>query len=800
MVEPFAAGVLSTFFPGRAYLKHTSASVVRTIGASNNKPSSSANFLTPARGAKCKTNVVNSNCQVWDSREWACSASRHSICCSSKIHLLLNVLMRRPSFLDTVAMPPLMLEEQGQKFRPSSVHRTSQSSRQRLHSLRRLTSEFRANQRRHISQSSFSKLSVNRFRERLEPSSLPMGTYFCELEKSLGEVEEHLPHLHETELIELLRALADRLDELLYPPYRDRRLIHIHIWGKRLEDLCRLLPSSPSVHSPQQALITRAQAMMGMLSPSIAYVNSIEKWDDHSFHAGGTVTLAVAFYRNLFHSLSLILRELPCLSAHSYIDNVIRILLSRTLDVSTVIPMAVEANWTVAQKENLRSFLFSSNSDDPKRLMHIITEFQANNIAVSRNKILTTSISFVIAKDITNAQKLYDSIPPSNDNKYIRTGINLAAKAGNYKQVQTLFDILKAQGDVEKQEIASLLLSYAEGGHVQEILRVFDEYFPKNDEGKRLNQPDVHHYSIAMHAHARNGDCGAVNTWLEDMQRSGLQPNIYIFSTLIQAYSKTNDLQGILDVFSKMQKLGVKPTAAIYTILLGVFVDRKDLDGAESLYKLACEEGIIPDLGMTRSLMIAFAESGSLERATRVSDYLSSHPRNSGHLLSGHYQLIIKTHVVMGAPFPVVSRLFFELKIIPNIYSYALLVLSACDAGQLNKATKIYYETFRRIKSVSPLSAYIPTMIMSAFLRQGNRVKAKEIYDGMIERGIQPTNDTYREIIRSYRKEGTPESLRVADEFIRRLPEEDRIWDEDDSESKFRVYGPLPSPSTFLSA
>ena len=94
MVEPFATGVLSTFFPGRAYLKQTSASVVRTIGVSN-RPSLAANFFTPtARGAEDKTNVVNSNCHVWHSREWACSTSRHSIWCSGKIYLFLNMLIR----------------------------------------------------------------------------------------------------------------------------------------------------------------------------------------------------------------------------------------------------------------------------------------------------------------------------------------------------------------------------------------------------------------------------------------------------------------------------------------------------------------------------------------------------------------------------------------------------------------------------------------------------------------------------------------------------------------------------------
>jgi pentatricopeptide repeat-containing protein PET309 len=78
-------------------------------------------------------------------------------------------------------------------------------------------------------------------------------------------------------------------------------------------------------------------------------------------------------------------------------------------------------------------------------------------------------------------------------------------------------------------------------------------------------------------------------------------------------------------------------------------------------------------------------------------------------------------------------------------------------------------------------------MIISAFLRQGNKVQAKKMYDEMIERGIQPSSITYGEIIKSYRKEGTPESLRIADEFIKTLvsfPKEDRKWDKDESKGK----------------
>jgi hypothetical protein len=66
--------------------------------------------------------------------------------------------------------------------------------------------------------------------------------------------------------------------------------------------------------------------MMGMLSPSIAYVyvNSIEKWDDHSLQAGENVILAVAFHRGLFCSpvyrspISLKWRSFLHMQYHSY--------------------------------------------------------------------------------------------------------------------------------------------------------------------------------------------------------------------------------------------------------------------------------------------------------------------------------------------------------------------------------------------------------------------------------------------------------------------------------------------------
>jgi pentatricopeptide repeat-containing protein PET309 len=716
-------------------------------------------------------------------------------------------------------MRPLMLEEHSQRSRASSVRRTSQSTRDSLrHSSRRLSSELRANQRRHVSQSSSSggpsetltadspldsskKKLLDRFRESLERSPHSIQHNFDEILKtSLEDVEEILPGLPETELIELLGALADKLDEMLYPPNEDTH--RIRTWGKRLEDLCLLLPSTPSKHSPKQALIARAQAMEGNLSHSMAYVNSIGKWDKHSFHAAGTVILAVAFHQDLFRSLKFILIENLFLSdcADPRVDDMIQILLSRSQNVSAVIPMAVQEYWTISEKRRLGYYLLATNTD-PKVLVDITTELQTNNIALNRELMLKTVNNLAVNKTFVAAQYLYDSIPPADDYRYLHTGIYLAARQGNSKQAQTIFNKLKTRGSVDQRDVRNLLLSYAEEGKHREIIQVFDEYFPKNDQGKRLNQPTVHHYTIPMLALARQGDFDAVSAWLDD---SGVQPNNFTFTSMIQAFPKTYDLQSLSDVFSRMRKLGAKPDVTTYTILIGLFADYKDSESAESLYRTACSDGVVPDIKMTRALMDAYVASGSLKGVMRVFDYLSSQPRNSRYLPIEVYNIILKAHVLIGAPFRLVSKLFFKLKkmeLDPDKYTYSLLVMSACDSGYVDMAIDIYSEMAKEEvtkPSVSLISAHVPTIIMAAFLRQGNKIQAKEMYNEMIERGIRPSSVTYGAIVRSYGNEGTPDSLQIAEDFVKRLvsmPKEDRTWDKEDStkgkSALVQLYSPL---------
>ena len=73
---------------------------------------------------------------------------------------------------------------------------------------------------------------------------------------------------------------------------------------------------------------------------------------------------------------------------------------------------------------------------------------------------------------------------------------------------------------------------------------------------------------------------------------------------------------------------------------------------------------------------------------------------------------------------------------------------------------------------------------MSAFLRRGNRVQAMEMYNEMIKRGIQPNSDAYggnHQVMSDGRNARFPESLPIANKFLKYLSKEDRKWKKDDS-------------------
>jgi len=181
--------------------------------------------------------------------------------------------------------------------------------------------------------------------------------------------------------------------------------------------------------------------------------------------------------------------------------------------------------------------------------------------------------------------------------------------------------------------------------------------------------------------------------------------------------------------------------------------------------------------------MNAHVEAASWQGVIRAFDYLKSSPARHVFLSIEVFNTLLKAYVLIGAPFHIVSNLFDKLedaKVRPNVFTFALLVQSACDAGMMDIATDIFQEMDRLAKhweSHLHIDAYVLTNIMAGFLRKGDKIRAKAVYDEMRTRKIQPTSATFGAILKAYANENTEASLQIAEDFLKSLMDaEERPW------------------------
>ncbi|TFK43766.1 hypothetical protein BDQ12DRAFT_675515 [Crucibulum laeve] len=405
---------------------------------------------------------------------------------------------------------------------------------------------------------------------------------------------------------------------------------------------------------------------------------------------------------------------------------------------------------------------------------------------------------------LESAVALFASITPQPTLRiYLSTGLILNSHLGDTVRTEEFYNSLVESNLATKRDVAMLMYAYAKQGRTAHVTTLFDDFFPKLDSGLRENNPTIFHYSVVIYGHAQRADFEGMNAWLEEMAMAGLKPNSYIFSTVLKSFALRGDLNSISAVLQQMRAAGVFPNAVVYTIVITLLAHRKDPVGAEAVYKRAVAEGVQPDRVMVTSLMNAHVEAGSWKGVIRVFDYLKTTNLRRLKLTVEVYNTLMKAYVFIGAPFRIVADLFSRLlqsSVIPDSYTYALLIQSACDAGKMDVASDIFWEmdTLGQSRPASGLvNAYTLTILMAGFLRKGDKVRAKAVYDEMNERGIQPTSITFGRILRAYGYEKTEESMQIAEAFVKSLmegPAENRLWEHHahgrDS-ALAQIYGPL---------
>ena len=376
------------------------------------------------------------------------------------------------------------------------------------------------------------------------------------------------------------------------------------------------------------------------------------------------------------------------------------------------------------------------------------------------------------------------SVPVGHENeRFLATALHLFASQGNTSRSEAAFKGLQDKNMANNQAIGLRLLAHAHNGDVETVLLYFNQHFPRNAEAG--SRPDIFHYTAVLTAHVKAGDSAGLSKWLGNMIADGVKPDRHVYNILLEDCARRGMFEDVASIIAEMRIRNLPPLAETYTTVITALAKRGDPVTAEAFYKKALREGVKPDRQMVTSLMMAHSEVGSWKGVIRAFDYLASSEDRHLRPRIDVYNVLLQAYVLAGSPFEVVSDIFQKMEqtgVRPTVHTFSTLIKSACDSGQMDVAMRIFVELDSLAQSWETgikMNVYALTILMAGYLRLGDRLRAKEIYDEMLFRGITPTSVTYRSILRAYITEDHEENIQLARDFMQSLmesPDQSQKW------------------------
>ncbi|KAF9077024.1 hypothetical protein BDP27DRAFT_1283937 [Rhodocollybia butyracea] len=820
MLEPVAAVILNTVLSGRSHLERSIPlhSVVKIVQSAPSRHLKSDFFNPQPRRVKGKARSTASLNEEFERstlasrcREWSVQA-KSPICASSSSRRNLAFFMR-----DTLSR-----QKPHKRGSPSiSAHRTASHARLPRRSIQAIL------QKRHASRMAKDPPSDDEFvvtssysdkEERVHaPASGPLAKRFAialQEKKGLLDPEEAWAYYVELEKADALAELP--VHQLL--TFADKILIfgdahydtavvelsRLHEWGQRAKRLLstlasRIAPLSLYGHWMKCGM-SRAAALMGQIDESLGHIHDAQKIpidyeeDFRILWAYKTLIYYIYRYHDASHVLTMLANE--WLSMGSFLlkssgqwhygvaqyqgaafrKNIYRLLAH--IPRPAVVIASHFSQWGPELSKRIGQLLIDAYCYDklPIHALEVLNQLKELKITIPLDNHLQLVRALVKEDTLGLAKDLFNTIPRGTNYKYyLQTALHLYAHCGDHRRAESYYKLLHEQGFINPFDTATLMHAYGVQGKSENVHIMFDDFFPIQEDGTRANDPLVQHFGVAIYSCARSGKIDDINYWLQEMVKAGSKPNIVIYNTIMQAFARSGDIASLRKTLDQLRRSDTKPTAITYVQLMTTLAHRKDISGVEALYKEAVEvQGIVPNRRMVNTLMNAHVMAGSWKGVIRVFDYIHSdaHPRI--RLAIDGYTTLLKAYVLIGAPFRVVAKIFYKLEdlnVKPDLYTFALLIQSACDAGEMETASDIFHELDKLSvnRSEQYVDVYILTIIMAGYIRAGKHNQAKAVYEEMVARKIQPTAVTFNIMLNSYANERSAEALEISENFVKEL-------------------------------
>ena len=372
-----------------------------------------------------------------------------------------------------------------------------------------------------------------------------------------------------------------------------------------------------------------------------------------------------------------------------------------------------------------------------------------------------------------------DGAPGADHKEIWMTGLHLHAREGNLEKAKKFFAYLEQANAINFEAITLMLHTTAVKGLVKETVRTFQRFFPRKSKPSKHGMPTGAHYTEVLYAHARAGDLSNVHEWLQRMMGDNIVPDEYIFSILVSGFTSSRDITSLSALLNKMKSTGVKMGLHAYTTAIYFLARTGDSVEAERTYQQALKNGIKPDIRMLNALMFAHVQSAHWQGVVDTFGYIKSLPGKRYRPTTDTYNILLRAFVLIGTPFSMVKDLVVELEAMgtrPDVRTFSILVQSACDHKEFDAALGILAHMDRTVSKTRldlEVTVHVLTILMGNFLRNGDQVRAREMFEQMKSRGIVPSAVTYSTISYAYAQKGTSEALGLAEEFLGQLVSEE---------------------------
>ncbi|KAG2155047.1 uncharacterized protein EDB93DRAFT_131091 [Suillus bovinus] len=575
-------------------------------------------------------------------------------------------------------------------------------------------------------------------------------------------------------------------------------------WGTRIAALNERLESVFEKHSSEDItrlkLVARGLAFLGDMDHAIITAHElsdllIDGRKEELYEIYRTLIRLMALHQDSEHVLDFVLAEWAKIGMHllplstrlkfldidvkpSSLQDTIYSILANIPDAASLLAKRRQEGLETRQRIGVLLLDVLWKETLAEDAYALLKEMRAQQMLIPVDMQLQVVRSLVRADSFIRANELYRTISESTGAQhkfFISTGMFLAAHQGDIDRAEEYYSQLGIARWITSQDRATLMHAYAVAGRVDKVVELFHEFFPDPKNSRLGPKPSIVHYTIVVYAHAERADYDGLNFWLQAMSKAGHIPDIYVYSIILKSFAARGEVESVSAVLDQMRASKIMPTRILYTTVITLLAHRKDPISAEAIYKRALREGIAPDRMMITSLMNAHVEAGSWAGVVRVFDYLKSSRNPRLRLSVEVYNTLLKAYVLIGAPFRVVSAIFRKLEdlgVQPNGRMYTLVIQSACDAGYMNIANRIFAEmqaASKNWQTTYSVDAFVLTIIMAGHLRLGDKRSAKAVYDDMCKRGIQPTSATFYHILRTYGKEETEESFQIAEAFLKAI-------------------------------